>query len=165
MSLISLILSHTHQLQADTGKEWEANLQLVHADSTQYLLALPEEERPDVIVHCPSAFFFRLLLCTLALQSRADQTVVWHTRHRTHRTQHALVQYIDPMYPHPKRRQKALTKIGMQLARALVGDDADANRLLEIAQQVLLSLPHRTRVRERVSPRACARRWRGSEWW
>lgn len=78
---------------ADTGKEWEANLQLVHADSTQYLLALPEEERPDVI-------------------------------------------YIDPMYPHPKRRQKALTKIGMQLARALVGDDADANRLLEIAQQV-----------------------------
>lgn len=78
---------------ADKGKEWEANLQLVHADSTQYLLSLPVAERPDVI-------------------------------------------YIDPMYPHPKRRQKALTKIGMQLARALVGDDADANRLLEIAQQV-----------------------------
>jgi hypothetical protein len=42
------------------------------------------------------------------------------------------------MYPHPKRRQKALTKIGMQLARALVGDDADANQLLEVAQQVPL---------------------------
>jgi hypothetical protein len=43
------------------------------------------------------------------------------------------------MYPHPKRRQKALTKIGMQLARALVGDDADANQLLEVAQQVSFS--------------------------
>jgi hypothetical protein len=58
------------------------------------------------------------------------------------------------MYPHPKRRQKALTKIGMQLARALVGDDADANRLLEIAQQVHSSpSPHARACGVRV---ACA---------
>jgi 16S rRNA (guanine1516-N2)-methyltransferase len=79
--------------EANGGKNMNGTLELVHADSKQYLLSLPAEERPDVI-------------------------------------------YIDPMYPHPKRRQKALTKIGMQLARALVGDDADANQLLEVAQQV-----------------------------
>jgi hypothetical protein len=135
-------LSHTHQLQADKEKEWEANLQLVHADSTQYLLSLPVEERPDVIVHRPLAVFFRLFLswpCRVVLTRP-------HRTHRTHRTQHALAQYIDPMYPHPKRRQKALTKIGMQLARALVGDDADANRLLEIAQQVLSPFSQRVCV-------------------
>jgi hypothetical protein len=32
----------------------EDNLQLVHADSTQYLLSLPADKRPDVIVrHFP----------------------------------------------------------------------------------------------------------------
>jgi len=40
------------------------------------------------------------------------------------------------MYPHPKRRQKALVKKGMQIARALVGDDADAIELLKIALKV-----------------------------
>ncbi len=40
------------------------------------------------------------------------------------------------MYPHPKKKHRAMAKQGMQLARDLIGDDTDAPLLLEIAKQV-----------------------------
>jgi 16S rRNA (guanine1516-N2)-methyltransferase len=42
--------------------------------------------------------------------------------------------YIDPMFP-PKRKTTALAKKSIRLVRALVGDDADAQQLLEFARQ------------------------------
>ncbi len=42
------------------------------------------------------------------------------------------VVYLDPMYP-PKRKSSALAKKGVRLLRLLVGDDADAEELLEVA--------------------------------
>jgi hypothetical protein len=41
------------------------------------------------------------------------------------------------MYPWPRKKRKALAYLGMQVARELVGDDADANELVEIAKKVL----------------------------
>ena len=45
------------------------------------------------------------------------------------------VVYLDPMYP-PKRRKSALAKKEMQVLRALVGDDSDAQQLFEVARSV-----------------------------
>jgi 16S rRNA (guanine1516-N2)-methyltransferase len=42
------------------------------------------------------------------------------------------VVYIDPMYPH--RDKSALVKKEMRIFRALVGDDVDSDRLLELAR-------------------------------
>jgi 16S rRNA (guanine1516-N2)-methyltransferase len=42
--------------------------------------------------------------------------------------------FIDPMFP-PKRKKSALAKKSIRLVRQLVGDDADAGELLEIALQ------------------------------
>lgn len=43
------------------------------------------------------------------------------------------VVYLDPMYPAPAKKRKAMAKAGMVLARSLVGDDADAPELFEVA--------------------------------
>jgi len=45
------------------------------------------------------------------------------------------VVYLDPMYP-PKRKKSALAKKEMQVLRALVGDDDDAQQLFEAARSV-----------------------------
>ena len=45
------------------------------------------------------------------------------------------VVYLDPMYP-SKRKKSALAKKEMQVLRALVGDDDDAQQLFEVARSV-----------------------------
>ena len=45
--------------------------------------------------------------------------------------------YLDPMFP-PKRKKSAAVKKEMRLLRALVGDDPDAQELLEISRRVAL---------------------------
>ena len=45
------------------------------------------------------------------------------------------VVYLDPMYP-PKRKKSALAKKEMQVLRALVGDDDDAQLLFEVARSI-----------------------------
>jgi len=45
------------------------------------------------------------------------------------------VVYLDPMYP-PKRKKSALAKKEMQVLRALVGDDDDAQLLFEAARSI-----------------------------
>lgn len=47
-----------------------------------------------------------------------------------------VLQYIDAMYPYPKKKRLLRIRQGMQVARELVGDDADANELVEIAKKV-----------------------------
>lgn len=42
--------------------------------------------------------------------------------------------YVDPMFP-PKRRKSALAKKHIRLVRAVVGDDADAANLVEVAKR------------------------------
>jgi 16S rRNA (guanine1516-N2)-methyltransferase len=54
--------------------------------------------------------------------------------------------YLDPMFP-PKRRKSAAASKEMCLLRALVGDDADAAELLEVArsvarERVVVKRPH-----------------------
>lgn len=45
------------------------------------------------------------------------------------------VVYLDPMYP-PRRKKSALAKKEMQVLRTLVGDDADAKQLFEVARKI-----------------------------
>lgn len=45
------------------------------------------------------------------------------------------VVYLDPMYP-PRRKKSALAKKEMQVLRALVGDDLDAQQLFEAARNI-----------------------------
>ena len=48
-------------------------------------------------------------------------------------TERPDVVYLDPMYPEPERLKTALPKKSMQMFRRLIGDDLDADGVLELA--------------------------------